>query len=80
MRSSSRVTLKYETLTLTLTLMFEHPPQPRIELHPLRFLVSVVVYLEIINLQRHRNPAIRILLRYLCVAVWHAPREACYLF
>ena len=23
---SSRVTLKYETLTLTLTLMFEHPP------------------------------------------------------
>ena len=30
---SSRVTLKYVTLTLTLTLMFAHPPQPRIELH-----------------------------------------------
>ena len=30
---SSRVTLKYVTLTLTLTLMFAHRPQPRIELH-----------------------------------------------
>ena len=32
---SSRVTLKYETLTLTLTLMFEHIStlHPRIELH-----------------------------------------------
>ena len=29
---SSRVTLKYVTLTLTLTLMFAHPPRPRIEL------------------------------------------------
>jgi hypothetical protein len=41
---SSRVTLKYVTLTLTLTLMFEHPPQPRIELNSCGYAMVTRMY------------------------------------